>query len=253
MNYESNNSEIIIREICRVDEMLAVEALQQEVWGISEREIVSFMMFIPTLEVGGALLGAFDGGELVGFSYGFIGHEHGRVILHSDMLAVRASYRDHKIGYRLKLAQREHALAQGIDRITWTFDPLQSRNAYLNIVRLGAVVRKYKVNYYGNQSTSALHHGLDTDRLLAEWWVDSPRVRAIAEIDAILTGQAGEGDPERAQLSGGQLERGRGLVAGHASGLRRAGATVNPLGALIFSPNLTLENAPHPEYSSLYD
>ena len=174
MDTQKTQSDITIRAIESVAEMCAVEALQQEVWGISEREIVSFMMFIPTLAVGGVLLGAFAGAELVGFSYGFIGHENGRVILHSDMLAVRPAYRDQKLGFRLKLAQREHALAQGIDCVTWTFDPLQSRNAHLNFGKLGVTGTAYKLDFYG-PSSSPLHQG-GTDRLWLNWNLNSPRV-----------------------------------------------------------------------------
>jgi predicted GNAT superfamily acetyltransferase len=166
--------EITIRDIQSVDEMRAVEDLQQEVWGISEREIVSFMMFIPTLAVGGVLLGAFDDAELVGFSYGFTGHESGRVILHSDMLAVRAAYRNQRLGQRLKWAQRERALKAGIDCITWTFDPLQSRNAQLNFAKLGVIATDYKLDFYG-PSSSKLHRG-GTDRLWLKWHLDSLRV-----------------------------------------------------------------------------
>ena len=170
------NSNITIRAIESVAEMRAVEDLQQKVWGISEREIVSFMMFIPTLAVGGVLLGAWDGADLVGFSYGFIGHENGRVILHSDMLGVRPAYRDQQLGYRLKLAQREHALAQGIDCVTWTFDPLQSRNAHLNFAKLGVTGTAYKLDFYG-PSSSPLHQG-GTDRLWLHWNLNSERVLA---------------------------------------------------------------------------
>jgi predicted GNAT superfamily acetyltransferase len=173
---------VIIRPIESVAEMRAVEDLQQEVWGVSEREIVSFMMFIPTLAVGGALLGAFDGDALVGFSYGFIGHENERVILHSDMLAVREAYRNQRLGYRLKLAQRERALAAGIDCVTWTFDPLQSRNAHLNFAKLGVVGTDYKIDFYG-PSSSKLHRG-GTDRLWLKWHLDSPRVRERLAHDA---------------------------------------------------------------------
>jgi predicted GNAT superfamily acetyltransferase len=170
---------ITIRPIANVDEMRSVEALQQEVWGISDREVVSFMMFIPTLAVGGLLLGAFDGEEMAGFSYAFPGLENGLPILHSDMLAVRESYRDQQIGYRLKLAQREHALAAGIDCVTWTFDPLQSRNAHLNFGKLGVVGTAYKPDFYG-PSSSPLHQG-GTDRLWLNWHLDSPRVRERVE------------------------------------------------------------------------
>ena len=99
-----------------------------------------------------------------------------RPYYYSQMLAVLPEYRDAGIGMKLKLAQREHALRTGLPLITWTFDPLQSRNAYLNIVKLGVVIRKYFVNYYGHGSTSVLHKGLDTDRLFPEWWVGSEHV-----------------------------------------------------------------------------
>jgi predicted GNAT superfamily acetyltransferase len=92
------------------------------------------------------------------------------------MLAVEPGLQNSGIGVKLKLAQRARALERGVPLMTWTFDPLQSRNAYLNIVKLGAVVRTYQVNYYGNTSTSALHRGLDTDRLFVEWWVESEQV-----------------------------------------------------------------------------
>jgi predicted GNAT superfamily acetyltransferase len=104
-----------------------------------------------------------------------------RPYYYSHMLAVRPESRNGGIGHRLKLEQRSRALRLGVPLITWTYDPLQSRNAYLNLVKLGGVVRRYKVNYYGNRSTSVLHRGLDTDRLLVEWWVQSDRVeRALA-------------------------------------------------------------------------
>jgi predicted GNAT superfamily acetyltransferase len=168
------NSEITIRAITDVAEMRAVEDLQQAVWGVSEREVVSFMMFIPTLAVGGLLLGAWDGAKLIGFSYAFPGREDGRVILHSDMLAVLPEYRDQQLGYRLKLAQREHALAAGIETITWTFDPLQSRNAHLNFGKLGVIGTDYKIDFYG-PSSSPLHQG-GTDRLWLHWALRSERV-----------------------------------------------------------------------------
>src|SRR5262249_35181603 len=104
--------------------------------------------------------------------------EERRPYIYSHMAAVLPELQNAGIGAKLKLAQRDHALARGVWPIKWTFDPLQSRNAKLNIIKLGGVVRKYLVNYYGNLSTSALHRGLDTDRLFVEWWVQSPHVAA---------------------------------------------------------------------------
>lgn len=164
-------------------ELRAVEDLQQEVWGLGEREIVSFMMLIPTLAVGGVLLGAFDGAKLVGFAYAFAGHSYGRRTLHSDMLAVKPAYRDANIGYRLKLAQRDAALQRGVRLITWTFDPLQTRNAHLNFAKLGVTSQSYRRDFYGG-SSSPLHTG-GTDRLWVDWHLPSARVvRKLAQTPA---------------------------------------------------------------------
>ena len=132
-------SAIEIREIKENSELRAVEDLQKEIWGCSDREILPRLALIPLLEIGGVLLGAFAGNDLIGFVLGFPGRENSHPILHSDMLAVKRSYRSHGLGYKLKLAQREWALAQGVDRISWTFDPLQAPNAHLNIAKLGVI------------------------------------------------------------------------------------------------------------------
>ena len=166
----------LIRAITDAGEMRAIEDLQQEVWGLNERDIVSFMMLLPTLAVGGLLLGAFDGTTLVAFAYAIPGHEDGQLILHSDMLAVKTAYRDHNLGYRLKLAQRVEALARGVRHITWTFDPLQSRNAHLNFGKLGVTANRYICDFYG-PSSSPLHRG-GTDRWWVHWDLDSGRVKA---------------------------------------------------------------------------
>jgi predicted GNAT superfamily acetyltransferase len=172
-------SEISIRDIETIAEMREVEALQKEVWGLADREIFPALAFIPMCEVGAVLLGAFDGPHLAGFVFGFPGHEKGRLILHSDMLAVLPRYRSQGLGYELKLAQRERALAEGIDTITWTFDPLQSLNAHLNFGKLGVTADRYCVNYYG-ETTSFLHSN-GTDRLWVTWRLNSDRVRARVE------------------------------------------------------------------------
>jgi predicted GNAT superfamily acetyltransferase len=171
----TNHSLIKIREINQISEMRAVEDLQKEVWAVNDREIFPRLALVPMIEVGGVLLGAFDREEMVGFVFGFPGLEDGRPTLHSDMLAVRPEYRSQGLGYKLKLEQREKALAKGIDRITWTFDPLQSRNAYLNFAKLGVTADRYRINYYGE--TSSYLHRTGTDRLWVTWLLTSERVK----------------------------------------------------------------------------
>jgi len=156
-----------IREIRGAVELRAVETLQQEVWQCNDLEVVPAVHMMAAREVGAILLGAFDGADLVGFAYAFPGFEGEHRILHSDMLAVRETCRDLGLGRALKLAQREAALARGIDRITWTFDPLQTRNAFLNFQKLGVTADRYLRDFYG-ETSSPLHAG-GTDRLWVTW------------------------------------------------------------------------------------
>ena len=165
---------IQIRALKTIAELKAVEALQVEVWRCSEREVLPSLALIPLLDIGGVLLGAFDEQELIGFVLGFPGFEAGDRILHSDMLAVRTSYRSSGVGYKLKLEQRSAALANGIEKITWTFDPLQAANAHLNFGKLGVIADRYKINYYG-ETSSALHR-TGTDRLWVTWHLRGERV-----------------------------------------------------------------------------
>lgn len=162
-----------IREVRGFDELRAVEQLQKTVWGIDDREIVSGIHMTASRAVGAILLGAFDGARMIGFVYGFPGFEDGERIIHSDMLAVLPEYRDRKVGHGLKMAQRDLALARGVRRITWTFDPLQARNAFLNFSRLGVISKRYERDFYG--TTSSPLHALGTDRLWVEWILDEPR------------------------------------------------------------------------------
>jgi predicted GNAT superfamily acetyltransferase len=171
----SESSPIQIRPLHKISELKAVEELQQEIWGCSELEVLPSLALIPLLEIGGVLLGAYDAEDLIGFVLGFPGFEGGKPILHSDMLAVKPAYRSGGLGYRLKLAQREFALAHGVDKITWTFDPLQSANAHLNFGKLGVMADRYRIDYYGRTS-SALHR-TGTDRLWVTWLLESERVR----------------------------------------------------------------------------
>jgi predicted GNAT superfamily acetyltransferase len=150
--------------------------VQLAVWGYSDSELIPKRVFIVAQRIGGQVLGAYDGNKLVGFAMALPGYSEGKPYLHSHMLAVLPEYRNAGLGRRLKLAQRDDALARGIDRIEWTFDPLEIKNAHLNIARLGAIARRYMRNIYG-PSTSPLQGGLPTDRLVVEWWLRSERVR----------------------------------------------------------------------------
>jgi predicted GNAT superfamily acetyltransferase len=156
--------------------------LQREVWGLSDLEITSAIQLVATVHAGGSLLVAESAGETVGFCYAFAALRGGEAHLHSDMLAVRPAARGLGVGPRLKWAQREEALRRGLRLVTWTFDPMRARNARLNLHRLGAVAREVLPDFYGTTS-SALHHGLATDRLFVRWELDSPRAarRAAGE------------------------------------------------------------------------
>lgn len=169
-----------IRSLGTIPEFRAVMALEQEIWGYSEPEdAVGIPMFVVTLKRGGILLGAYDGDRLIGFVYSLAGLNHGRSTQWSHMLGVLPAYRATGIGRDLKLAQRRLALEMGIDLMEWTYDPLQSVNAYLNFTRLGVVVAEYHEDVYG-ESSSTLHRGSSTDRFIAQWWMRSARVeRAI--------------------------------------------------------------------------
>jgi predicted GNAT superfamily acetyltransferase len=188
-------SAIVIEDIESIEDMRIVEDLQKEVWTLHDRDITPLTQLVAVRHAGGQLIGARDGQTLAGFVYGFVGLAHGRTIHHSHMLAVRPAYRDRDVGYRLKLAQRERVLAQGMTRITWTFDPLQSLNAYFNFCKLGVVSDTYKIDFYGPETSSVLHR-LGTDRLWVTWDLESDRVKqlltgksaktAFADSDALI-------------------------------------------------------------------
>lgn len=162
--------------------MRDVESLQKEIWGCDDRDIVPLTILAATREIGGILVGAFDRSSLIGFAYSFVGRENQHMVHHSHMLAVRPTYRNVNLGYKLKLAQRDRALAQGITRMTWTFDPLQSLNAHFNFAKLGVIGDAYKTNFYGEATSSfLLQIGCGTDRLWVTWLLDSSRVRERLE------------------------------------------------------------------------
>lgn len=168
---------IVVRRCAGIEEFQRCVALQKEIWGEADIEVEPTTMFVVAAETGGQVLGAFDGERLVGYTLAVVGFREGVVFLHSHMTGVHGDYRDKGVGRALKLFQREDALAKGIRLIVWTFDPLEARNAHFNLNRLGAIARKYLPNLYG-LTTSPLHLGLPTDRLLAEWQLDSARVAA---------------------------------------------------------------------------
>jgi len=170
---------IEFRQLHKLDEFADVLRLQQVIWGFADTELLPIRFLVVVSKVGGHVFGAYDGAEMVGFCFAIPGVKPGRMpYLHSHMLGVLPAYHNAGIGRRLKLQQREEALSRGIQLIEWTFDPLELKNAFLNIEKLGAIVRRYYLNQYGTTS-SPLHGGLPTDRCICEWWLDSPRVRSI--------------------------------------------------------------------------
>ena len=169
---------IVIRHCHGLEEFQACLEVEKLVWQAAEIDVVPLPLFVVASETGGQVLGAFDGEKVVGFTLALAGVRQGQLFLHSHMTAVVEGYRDRGIGRELKLFQRQDALARGIELVEWTFDPLEIRNAYFNLVRLGAIARRFLPNCYGI-TTSPLHGGLPTDRLVAEWWLRSPRVERI--------------------------------------------------------------------------
>ncbi len=171
---------IVVRALETPEDFRGCVRLQQEVWGFSDEDSLPVRLFIVARRIGGQVFGAFDGAELIGFCVALPGLKpDGGNYLHSNMLGVREKYRDLGLGRRLKLAQRDDALARGVQLIEWTFDPFELKNAFFNMERLGAVVQRYVLNQYGITS-SALHGGLPTDRCTAEWFLNSDRVIAAA-------------------------------------------------------------------------
>jgi len=165
-----------IRPVTELAELEHCVELQREVWGLADVELIPVRMLVTHIRVGGLVLGAFEDDRMVGFLNATPGVRNGRPYWYSHMLAVQNPYRDRGIGSDLKLAQRDHARQSGIHRIEWTFDPLESKNAHFNINKLGVIVRRYYVNLYG-ATDSELQRGLESDRTIAEWWIDEPRVR----------------------------------------------------------------------------
>jgi predicted GNAT superfamily acetyltransferase len=169
-------SAINIRDLETVPDIEPMLLLEKQVWGLDDADVTPLTLAVALRAAGSILLGAFEGRELVGFALAFPSFEHRRVGLHSHMLAVRPSHRQYGLGYSLKLAQRERALAMGITEMTWTFDPLRSLNAHLNFTKLGVISDSYRVDFYGPHTSSHLHTN-GTDRLWVTWRMADARVQ----------------------------------------------------------------------------
>ncbi len=177
-------SQINIKPLETISDFQAAEELQRKVWSGPDLEVVPMHVLTTVAHNGGVVIGAWDGERLVGFVFGFLGTVEGELhrpaasrLKHcSHMLGVLPEYRDQGVGYKLKLAQYEFVMQQGVRLITWTFDPLESRNAHLNIARLGAVCKTYKREVYGRMA-DGLNADLPTDRFQVDWWITSHRVK----------------------------------------------------------------------------
>ncbi len=171
---------IAIRDLKTIDDLRQLKAVEKEVWGMADDDALPLTLAIALKTAGNIFVGAFDQEKnkekLVGFAFGFLGREHGQTTIHSHMLAVLDDYRHLDLGSRLKQAQRERAMAMGVHEMTWTYDPLQSRNAHFNFSKLGVLADTYKVDFYGPETSSILHRNA-TDRLWVRWILNARRVR----------------------------------------------------------------------------
>ncbi len=186
-------SELRFRDLHTADEFRQVMALEQIVWGFTDlNDMVTVPVFTITTKRGAILIGAYDATDrMVGFVYSIVGMKDRQVLQWSHMLGVLPEYGNSGLGRQLKLAQRDRALARGYDLIEWTFDPLQTLNAHFNFTKLGVVAEEYHRNVYG-ESTSVLHKGTPTDRLVAQWWIREPHVERRVAGDAALTVRAAD-------------------------------------------------------------
>ena len=214
----AGENSVVIRDLESIADLARMESVEQEVWKLTDRDVTPVTLLVACKEAGAILIGAFEGDTLIGFAFAFPAWERGQVSVHSHMLAVLPQYRDLNLGYKLKLAQRDRALAMGIRRMTWTFDPLQSRNAHFNFAKAGVVSNRYKVDFYGRDSSSMLHQN-GTDRLWVTWPMASERVQSRLQSrgnptrpEALFLLKHGAGErPEKTDIAGA-LRDGRALV-----------------------------------------
>jgi predicted GNAT superfamily acetyltransferase len=174
---------MVIRQLTALTEYEKCLELQRDGFGWSDADLMPVRFFVVTHHIGGLVLGAFDGENLVGFLSSIPAMRNRNVYWHSHMLVVAHEYRNKGTGVLLKMAQREQAIQHGIPLIEWTFDPMESKNAYFNFEKLGAVVRRYYPNFYG--STTGVQGNLPTDRIVAEWWLDRDRPAVTGELRRI--------------------------------------------------------------------
>jgi predicted GNAT superfamily acetyltransferase len=181
MTSRPSASHITIRDLTTVADLMQLKVVEKQVWGMDEEDAMPLTLAIACQAAGHIFVGAFERDKkekekLIGFAFGFLGREHDNTIIHSHMLAVVDACRHLDVASRLKQAQRARALAMGIHEMTWTFDPLQSRNAHVNFCKLGVISDTYKENFYGPETSSLLHRN-GTDRLWVRWMLNSRRVR----------------------------------------------------------------------------
>ncbi len=175
---------IAIRDLTTFDEFQQVRQIQQRCWGFTHGEGLYAPLLISAARNGGMVLGAFDGAQMIGFLFSFLGmNPDRRLKLCSQTMGVLPDYRNRGVAAQLKWAQRARMLAVGIDLITWTFDPLEAPNARLNLHTLGATVSTYDRNLFG-EDFGELGRGLPSDRFQASWWISSPRVNRLAAGEA---------------------------------------------------------------------
>jgi predicted GNAT superfamily acetyltransferase len=226
-------AQVEIRDLKTLEDLAQLREVEKEVWGMDENDTLPLTLAIACKAAGNIFIGAFDKAafdkgisknkkneKMVGFAFGFLGREHDQTTLHSHMLAVLDDYRHLDLGSKLKQAQRERAMAMGVHEMTWTYDPLQSRNAHFNFSKLGVLSETYKIDFYGPETSSMLHRN-GTDRLWVRWLLTSKRVRdrlsgknqRVETLDALkllapLVRFAPNGTPARASL-GDSLSRQR--------------------------------------------
>ena len=198
---------ISVRTITEIGDLREAVRLQKTIWGFEDLELLPVRMFVVAHRVGGQTMAAFDDDTMVGFLIAVPGVKtDGTHYLHSNMMGVLADYRNLGVGRQLKLAQREEALERGIEMVEWTFDPLELKNAFFNVQRLGAVVERYVLNQYGITS-SLLHGGLPTDRCVASWYLRSERVERVVAGDPAPAVEIVERIEVPNEIGGGRRER----------------------------------------------
>ena len=190
-----------IRLVRTHDEFAACEAMSRDIWGAAERNVVPRELLLTMQHNGGLVHGAFlPQGRMIGFCFGFLGMRAGQLRLCSHQLGVLPEFRGGGIGVALKQAQRYDALRQGYELVTWTFDPLEARNAYINLHRLGCIARLYDRDHYGTMEDE-LNRGLPSDRLEAEWWLSQAKPGTATDPQVMLhVGPNGEPIREHVDL-----------------------------------------------------